>query len=109
MYGRTNDNILKSIKWMTIGERYQLAITKFAHKHLNSNNNNRHFITVLMTENRNIMSTAESSTGPKQRVENNNKYTLKTLVFKIKDIYKRVPKELTLLSNSMKFKKCIKK
>ena len=109
MIGRTNDFILKKIKWITIEERYKLTVQKKTHKLLNTDNQNRHFLAELMTENRTIRMQKENKLGPKQKINSNDKYTIKTFTYKSIDLYNRLDRKYTLLINNIKFKKCLNK
>ena len=99
--GRTNDFILKKVKWISIEERYQLTVLKLTHKLLNSDNHNRHFLAEIMTENRTIRMLKENKLGPKQKVNNNDKFTMKTFTYRSIDLYNRLPREFTLLINNI--------
>jgi hypothetical protein len=52
---------------------------------------------------------AQNKCGMKERVERNDIITLRTIIYRSTDIYNRIPKELTLINNHYKFKKCISK
>ena len=64
-FGKTNDYILKKLKWISTEERYQLTIQKMTHKLLNTDNNNRHFLADIITNNRTIRMLKENKLGPK--------------------------------------------
>ena len=66
--GRTNDYILKIIKWISIKETYQLSIQNFTHKLLNSDNFNRQFLAEIITENRSIRMLNQNKLCPKKRL-----------------------------------------
>ena len=53
--------------------------------------------------------TAENKLGPKQKLNKNDTLTKKTFIMRSKDIYNMIPRQLTLLKNHLRFKKCLKK
>ena len=108
-YGCTNEFLFKTLKWIPIETRYQLNIQKLTHKLLNRDNKNRHFLATLLTANRNTRNLSQNKCGPKNRVEKDDKYSLKNFKNKATDIYNKVPKYLTLLKNPNKFRKCLTK
>ena len=77
------------------------------HKLLNTDNNNRHFLAELMSNNRTIRMLKENKLGPKYQIPANDRYTMKTFTFKAIDIYNRLDRKYTLLINTIKFKKCL--
>ena len=86
-----------------------MAIQKTAHKLLNLDNKNRHFLANLLTKNRNIRNLSQNKCGPREKIEKNDKYSNKNFINKAQDIYNMVPRQLTLLRDHYKFKKCIRK
>ena len=107
--GRTNEFILKKLNWMNIEERYQMSIKKLTHKLINTDNYSRHFLSVLITENRNNRMLAENKLGPQKKIPNHDKVSSKTYTFKIINIYNCINRQLTLIKDHQKFKKCLKK
>ena len=108
-HGRTNEFILKQLKWISIEQHYRLCVAKVINKLLNSNLQHSHFLSYKLTNNRTIQMIAENKTGPKPRIEINDNYTTKSFIFRAKDIYNRINRKLTLLKDSNKLKKCITK
>lgn len=106
-YGRTNEFILKKVKWIKIEQRYQMCIQKVVHKLLNHDNKNRHFLATILTLNRNVRKLSENKCGPRTRIERSDKFSNKNFTNKAMDIYNKVPRELSLLKDNNKFKKCI--
>ena len=86
-----------------------MSIQKLSHKLLNSDNKNRHFLATMITHNRNNRMLSENKCGPQRKIERNDKYSNKTFSFKIINIYNRINRQLTLLKNHQKIKKCINK
>ena len=52
---------------------------------------------------------SENKLGPKQPINKTNIFISKTFAWKAKDIYNNIPRQLTLLKNNKRFKKCIAK
>ena len=76
---------------------------------LNTDNENRHFIAGLMTQNRTLRMIKENKLGPKPTYNKKDKHTMKTLTYKSIDIYNKLDRKFTLLINTVKFKKCLNK
>ena len=113
-YGRTFDYILKELKWHKIEELHEIAISKFVHKLLNSDDS--HYLKDLITQNRMNKTLAENKIGP---IQNNSKLLhnkiglstieLKSVIYKSEKIYNKLPRELTLIVKKSNFKKWLKK
>ena len=52
---------------------------------------------------------SENKLCPQRKIDKNDKFSSKTFTFKMINIYNKVNRELTLLKNNFKFKKCINK
>ena len=107
--GRTNDYILKKLKWINLEERYQLTVRKLVHKLLNNDNNNRHFLAELITDRRTLRMEKENKLGPKIKINKKDPYSMKTFSFRSIDIYNQINRKFTLLINNIKFKICLNK
>ena len=51
----------------------------------------------------------ENKYGPKEKVGKHDNINHKTFIYRCRDIYNRLPRQLTLLKNHQKFKKCLNK
>ena len=76
---------------------------------LNNDKNNQHFLTTKIKLNRTIRMLAENKLGPKEVIDKKNLLISKTFSWRSKDIFNRIPRQLTLLKNNNRFKKCITK
>ena len=84
-------------------------MAKTIHKIINNDQDNQHYLAVKIKDNRNVRMTAENKLGPKLEINKNNMFISKTFAWRSKDIYNRIPRQLTLLKNSKRFKICITK
>ena len=62
-----------------------------------------------MTENRTIRMQKENKLGPKSKINNNDKHTMKTFSYRSIDLYNKLDRKYTLLINNIKFKICLNK
>ena len=97
-YGRTDEFILKSIKWLNLQETYKMAISKITHKFLQPTTN-CHFLAAELRKNRSLRMKSQNKTGQKPMVRRDDRWTQKTFIFNSIDIYNKIPKEITLLKN----------
>ena len=86
-----------------------MCIQKITQKLLNIDNKNRHFLATLLTEKRNIRNLSQNKCGPSVKINRTDKYSPKNFTNKAQDIYNIIPRQLTLLKDPNKFKKCIAK
>ena len=107
-YGRTNDQYLKSINWMSLKQHYEVAICKIVFKFLNESKDNPHYITQNITNGHSIRMYSENKLGIKLSIKCNDRWTISTFSYQAIDIYNRLPLYITLLSNKKLFKKWIK-
>ena len=97
--GQTDEKFLKSVKWVTIEEKYRAATAKLVHKLLNNDSTNKHTLANKLIMNRSIRMIAENKCDPKPEIKRNDSNTSKTFTFRAIDIYNRIPRILTLLPN----------
>ena len=76
--GRTDEYILKSIKWTNFNVMYENSIIKFTHKLLNHDKNNKHFLFNIITDGRTIRNINDNKCGPRIMILRNDNLTLKT-------------------------------
>ena len=107
-YGKTDENILKTIKWYKIQDYHEMEICKFTQKILNNNEN--YFLKDLLTNK------WERRTFEKKKKNGpfKDKFGIKTneqesYIYKASIIYNKLPKEITSLKKTINFKTCIKK
>ena len=108
MHGKSDDFILKDLKWTNIQQKYNNSVSKFTYKIMNHDIGNEHYLYNQLIENRNIKNTSENKLGPKTRVEREDTKKLKSFVHNIVNIYNSIPKYITQLRNYSLFKKWIK-
>ena len=101
--------MLKKIKWITVEQHYCLFISKTIHKIINNDKNNQHYLSTKIKDNRTIRMISENKLGPKQVIDKKNIMISKMFAWRSKDIFNQIPRQLTLLKNTKRFKKCIMK
>ena len=105
--GRTKKWILKEIGWLDYDQNTKVAIQKTTHNLLNIQN--EYYITTLLTENRNVRNKAQNKVGPFLAHFGFSNEEQNSFLFQSIKNYNMLPKELTMIPNTKRFKKWIKK
>ena len=106
--GLTDQHYMVDMKWSNFNDLYKQSIIKISHKILNSKVKDRNSLYYDLIEDRNIRSHAENKTGPIKPIKHNDNITHKTFIYNVKAVYASLPRSLTLIPDSVLFKKWLK-
>ena len=99
--------IMDQMNWTNFKNMHEMSIIKMTHKFINSEDEN--YYKKYLIENRGIRAQHQNKTGPHIKQFGTKEIEQKTFLYKSKNLYKNIPKELTLMKNSQTFKKWLKK
>ena len=105
-YGRTDEYILKQIKWFTIEDYHTMETLKFTHKLLNKNEN--YYLKNIITYNRERKTLAENKIGTLKSKFGHKTNEQNSFIFKAANNYNKLPRLITLITKPSNFKKWLK-
>ena len=106
--GRTDEWLLREMKWLKIEKMYENQLQNFIYKIMNSEN--QHYFNYYMKKkNRSIRIKAQNKVGHHDGIMGQSIYSQQSILYQSVQIYNKLPKELTLIKKQHLFKKWVKR